>query len=273
MIQKSYPKISIITPSYNQGQFLEETILSVLNQNYPNLEYIIIDGGSTDNSVEIIKRYEKYLAYWVSEKDNGQTFAINKGLKKATGDIIAYINSDDVYLPDAFNRIVKMFNKQPTWGMVYGDYYLIDESSKVIKKKREIDFDYVMGCFIGMGIIIPQPTVFFTRSVFEKVGYFDESYNYTMDADYWLRVAQVAKIKHIPKFIACFRLHKKSKTNIHRTDGIKHYNEESQKVIQRAYMIHSISEIIPFRYSYFLRKVYRFKRIFRKLIKGYYFGI
>ncbi|MCK4821005.1 glycosyltransferase, partial [bacterium] len=244
----------------------------VLSQNYPNIEYIIIDGGSTDNSVEIIKKYEKYLSCWVSEKDDGQTAAINKGLMKATGDIIAYINSDDVYLPDAFNHIVEMLSKQPTWGMVYGDYYLIDESSKVIKKKREIDFDYVMGCFIGMGIIIPQPTVFFTRSVFEKVGHFDESYNYSMDSDYWFRVAQTTKIKHIPKFIASFRLHKQSKTNIHHQEITKLYAEESLRVIQRAYQALYISKVVPFRYSFILRKGYRIKRIVSKMINGYYFG-
>src|SRR5687768_13083798 len=103
------PKISIITPSYNQGRFIEETILSVINQNYPNLEYIIIDGGSTDNTVEIIRKYEQHLAYWVSEKDGGQSEAINKGFKKATGDIVCWINSDDFFMPGALSKVADCF--------------------------------------------------------------------------------------------------------------------------------------------------------------------
>ena len=106
---KAIPKISIITPSFNQGKFLEETILSVINQDYPDLEYIIIDGGSSDNSVEIIKKYEKYLTYWISEKDSGQSSAINKGLKKISGELVAWINSDDLYCPNVFSKIAEYF--------------------------------------------------------------------------------------------------------------------------------------------------------------------
>src|SRR5258708_1539817 len=115
------PKLSIVTPSYNQGQFLEETILSVLDQKYANLEYIIIDGGSTDESVEIIRRYAKHLAFWVSEKDRGQVHAINKGIAKTTGDIFGFINSDDVYLPGAFNTVVDHFENNPATEWVCGD--------------------------------------------------------------------------------------------------------------------------------------------------------
>src|SRR5450759_2806690 len=119
-------KISVITPSYNQGQFLEETILSVINQNYPNLEYFIIDGGSTDNSIEIIKKYEKHLTYWVSEKDNGQAHAINKGFKKATGDIVCWINSDDLLIQGAINTISNYFSRNPDVQFINGYTLRID---------------------------------------------------------------------------------------------------------------------------------------------------
>src|SRR5688572_6274864 len=114
-------KISIVTPSFNQGQFIEETVLSVLNQNYPNLEYIVIDGGSTDQTVEVIRRYEDRLAYWASEKDRGQVHAINKGLAKSTGDIFAFINSDDVYLPETFAAVAEYFDAHPEAEWVCGD--------------------------------------------------------------------------------------------------------------------------------------------------------
>ena len=115
------PKLSIVTPSFDQGKFLEETILSVLDQNYPNLEYIIIDGGSTDESVEVIKRYEKHLAYWISEKDRGQVHAINKGIERTTGDIFGFLNSDDLYLPGTFATVTEHFDNHPESEWVCGD--------------------------------------------------------------------------------------------------------------------------------------------------------
>jgi len=126
------PKISIVTPSFNQGQYIEETILSIVNQNYPNLEYIIIDGGSTDNTVEIIKKYEKHLAYWVSEKDKGQSEAINKGFRKATGDIVCWINSDDFFMPGSLLKVGERFAKDNSLDLLNGHCLLIDEHSNIL---------------------------------------------------------------------------------------------------------------------------------------------
>ena len=131
------PLVSVVTPSYNQGQFIEETILSVLKQDYPRIEYMVIDGGSNDGSVDIIKKYENSLAYWVSEVDNGQSHAINKGWSKCNGEIIAWINSDDTYvIPNAISEVVKGFQQNPEWAMLYGDSWYIDEHSNIIKERE-----------------------------------------------------------------------------------------------------------------------------------------
>lgn len=266
-----YPKISIITPSYNQGLYLEETIKSVLNQNYPNLEYIIIDGGSSDNSVEIIKKYEKYISYWCSEPDKGQSHAINKGLKKATGDIFAYLNSDDLYVDRALFTVAEYFVNNLDVDLVYGDVYLIDSKSNLIKKRYELDFDFKMGCLIGFGIIIPQPATFWRKKVTEKIGYFNESNHYTMDQNYWYRVAKEFKIVHIPKFLAKFRYHESSKTKVHFLMKNSPYFQQAEKDLQLFYNDLTISKFIPYKYSKYFKKIYRLKRIFLKIIRGYYF--
>ena len=272
MIQKSYPKISIITPSYNQGQFLEETILSVLNQNYPNLEYIIIDGGSTDNSVEIIKKYEKYLAYWVSEKDNGQTHAINKGLKRATGDILAYLNSDDIYLPGILVKIAEFFENNPKIDIVYGDCHIINERGELVKKKKEIAFDYLMGCMIGFGIIIIQPSTFFKKGAVGDVGYFNENLHFVMDANYWFRCTQKGlRFKHISQFISGFRWHLNSKTKSQLNSILQQKRKERLRLLESAYNTLAISRIIPFKFSKPIRSTYRLKRVAIKCFKGCYF--
>lgn len=143
----SWPKISIVTPSYNQAEFLERTILSVLNQNYPNLEYIIIDGGSTDGSVEIIKKFEKYLAYWVSEKDNGQTNAINKGFKISSGEILAWLNADDTYLRHTISRVVNYFQKYPQIDLIYGNAHLINKNGQLIGDLKTTDYNFNIHLF------------------------------------------------------------------------------------------------------------------------------
>ena len=137
---KTYPKITVITPSFNQAEFLERTIKSVLDQNYPNLEYIIMDGGSTDGSVEIIQKYEKYLKFWASEKDNGQSHAINKGLKIATGEWVSWQNSDDIYYPGAFKSAAVAAQTHPEVGLIIGDVNLIDEKDRLIRDMHYVWF-------------------------------------------------------------------------------------------------------------------------------------
>lgn len=180
------PKVSIITPSYNQAQFLEETILSVLNQDYPNIEYIVVDGGSTDGSVEIIQKYADRLAYWVSEKDDGQAHAINKGWRRATGDVVAYLNSDDIYYPGAVRRAVAALDEHPSAGMVFSDALLIDEGSKPLRVLLASPFE--IHRVIRMESFVPQPTAFIRWRALDTVGLLDERLHMVMDYDLWVRL-------------------------------------------------------------------------------------
>lgn len=209
--QIELPKISIVTPSYNQGQFLEETILSVLNQNYPNLEYIIIDGGSTDSSVEIIKKYKTRLAHWVSEPDKGQSDAINKGFRYATGKILAWLNSDDIYLPGTLFKVVHYFQKHSEVECVYGDIIMIDQVGKTLYKRKVIPFQFRMALYGAC--LVPQPSTFFTREALGKTGELDISLHYQMDFELFLRMAsRGVKFGIIRRPLAAFRLHSAAKT-------------------------------------------------------------
>jgi len=208
----SYPRISIITPSFNQGHFLEKTIKSVLNQNYPDIEYIIIDGGSTDQSLDIIKKYERHLSYWVSEADNGQSHAFNKGLEHVSGDIIGWLNSDDIYLENCLFQVADYFNKHPLVDIVFSDYYFIDENDNIIKIRKEIPFRYkvylwTQDCYHA------NCAGFFRRSVFDTVGGLNEALHYSMDYEYYLRCAESgARFGHQRGYWGAYRLHKKSKS-------------------------------------------------------------
>jgi glycosyltransferase involved in cell wall biosynthesis len=203
-----HPKISIITPSFNQGQYLEETILSVIEQKYSNLEYIIIDGGSTDNSVEVIKKYEKHISYWVSEKDSGQSEAINKGFKKATGEIIAWLNSDDLYCSNTLADIGKLFNDHQDATIIYGDVVNFSNSGKelyVVNQFEQFDF--------FSRVSIHQPSVFWRRSVFKEIGLLNESLHYCMDYDFWMRLFFNYRSVKANAVFSRFREHDHSKTN------------------------------------------------------------
>jgi glycosyltransferase involved in cell wall biosynthesis len=204
------PLVSIVTPSYNQAPFLEETIRSVLDQDYPNLEYIIVDGGSTDGSLDIINRYADRLTWWVSEPDQGQTDALNKGLKQAHGDILAWLNSDDTYLPQAVSRAVSYLQVYPDTSMVYGDANLIDETGTVIGKfpARQTNYQRLRRGFVH----IPQQAAFFRASLWRQVGPLDPTFYFAMDYDLWVRLARIAPLQYVPELWANFRLHDAGKS-------------------------------------------------------------
>ena len=203
-----FPLVSIITPSYNQGRFLEATLQSVLGQDYPNLEYLVVDGGSTDNSVEIIHRYADRLAWWVSEKDAGQSEAINKGLKRARGEFVGWLNSDDVYLPGAVSGAVAAFRSHPDAGVVYGDALAIEADGKPFNLMRARQ--YTLVDLMAFNIIC-QPAAFMRRSVLEQVNYLDPAYHLLMDNLLWMQMARIAPIVYLPQTWAAARYHDQAK--------------------------------------------------------------
>ena len=206
------PKISIVTPSLNQGQFIERTILSVFNQDYPNIEYIVMDGGSTDNTLEILKKYENRLV-WKSEPDNGQSDAINKGFRMVTGEIIGWLNSDDTYEPGAFKTVVHFFTDHPDVDLLYGDCNIIDRHDKIIGIFEGGEFAYKKN-LLNLNCTIPQPATFFRRNIFNDVGYLDTSFHFSMDFEYWLRIAYNKKrMCYIPAKIANCRWYENTKSS------------------------------------------------------------
>lgn len=211
---KSLPKISIITPTLNQGQFIEQTINSILSQNYPNLEYIIIDGGSTDNTIEIIKKYEKQITCWISEPDKGQSDAINKGLKLITGDIFNWINSDDYYEPNALWTIARTFTENPEVEVVCGCENVFENNNEIVS----INYGSTICPNIADTILtahIDQPSTFWRVDVVKRIGLLSNKYNYLMDADWWVRYLLLhgqKSILNISDKLVNFRLHQSSKT-------------------------------------------------------------
>lgn len=202
--------VSIITPTFNQARYIEATIRSVLAQDHPRIEYIIVDGGSTDGTVDILKKYETRIASWVSESDKGQTDAINKGFARAQGDILAWINSDDTYNAGAVSAAVKFLEGHPEVGMVYGDCNFIDEMGRVIGKFNSAQTNLRL---LRRGYVhIPQQTMFFRADLWRQVGPLDPSFYFAMDYDLWTRIAARSQIQYIPETWANFRLHASGKT-------------------------------------------------------------
>jgi glycosyltransferase involved in cell wall biosynthesis len=202
------PLVSIITPSYNQAAFLEETLHSVIEQNYPSVEYLVVDGGSTDGSVDIIKRHEKAISWWVSQKDKGQAEAINKGFQRAGGEIIGWLNSDDTYQPDVLREVVDVFRSDPTVALVYGDVRAIDETGGVINHIRYGDWN--LGDLMEFNII-GQPSVFFRREALQRAGFLDPQFHLLLDHHLWLRITQMGRMAHVPREWACARFHPEAK--------------------------------------------------------------
>jgi len=255
---KDWPRISVITPSYQQALFLQETLRSVLTQDYPNLEYIVIDGGSTDGSVEIIKKHENQLSFWVSEKDRGAADAIRKGFERATGAIMAYLNSDDVYLPGTLKAVAEVFIQDPSCDLVFGDSYWIDTESRVLAERRQTPFSakrYLYG-----GADIPQPSTFWKREMYLKAGGINPEFHFAFDMDLFCRfISLSARFKHVKRFLSSARIHSEAKSStLHDT-----YDKELAK-IRSAHLPYPVRSL----YGRFTRNLGRIQRTCWYLIQG-----
>lgn len=206
-----WPRVSVVTPSFNQGQFIEETIRSLLLQGYPDLEYLILDGGSTDGTLDVIRKYEKHLTSWVSEADEGQSDAINKGFARCTGELMNWLNSDDLLLPGALRAVAEAAHRDPEAGVYVGASERVTEKGKKIATIRRTaeqvnnPLDWIKNHF-------PQPASYFRRSLWDRVGPVDLSLHYAMDTDLWVRAAQVCRFAVLPEVLAIEREHQAAKT-------------------------------------------------------------
>lgn len=220
--EKSLPRITVVTPSYNQAQFLEQTIRSVLLQDYPDLEYMIFDGGSSDGSVEIIKKYGAHLAHWESETDRGQSHAINKGFRKATGQIMCWLNSDDFYLPGTLKFVAESLADGTGNSALVGHalkVYADGSPTETLEGRYESRERLLQ---FWRGYRMHQSSIFWRREVFERVGLLDESQHYIMDFDYWVRIARHFEFTNVNRILSCATYHEGAKTG----DDYARYHRE-----------------------------------------------
>jgi hypothetical protein len=242
-----HPLVSIVTPSYNQGRYIGETIESVLNQDYPNLEYLILDGGSTDNTLTILRRYEGRLM-WISERDRGQADAINKGFRMARGEILGWLNSDDTFLPGSIRKVVEYFRTHQDVGMVYGEGYHVDAVGKIIERYNTEPFSFkrlAEICFIC------QPTVFLRAEVVKDIGPLDIGLRYSLDYDYWMRVAKRFRIGYLGEYLANSRLHIETKTLSQRV-GVQ---QDILQTVKKHYGFVPVRWLYTYAYAYLGEKL------------------
>ncbi len=259
------PLISVIAPSYNQGQFIETAIESILSQKYPSFECIAIDAGSTDETHSILEGYRNRVKI-VNAPGLKQSRVLNQGLALSHGDIIGFLNADDHYSEDTFSIVAKHFLERQDTDVIYGDFHIIDETGKRLLTHRELGFHHPSYLFLGQ--FISYPTVFLRRRAYLRVGEFDPSLDFAMDYDYWLRIARHGKIEHIPKLLASFRWHPNSKGVLYERNAREECRAVRKRYLEREGQISD--SLLGFLYRAFFWVVYKVRRVFLKLIQGKY---
>jgi len=222
------PRVSIVTPSFNQGRYLEATLASVIDQGYENLEYIVIDGGSTDVSPEVLDRHQSSFAYLQSRPDNGQTDALIQGFARATGEILGWLNSDDLYEPGAIAEVGAYFTANPSARFVFGDSSWIDEDGRLLSRKREMPFNRFV--WLRTYDYIPQPSAFWRRDLYEQVGGLDPAFELAMDADLFARFAELTRLHHVSRLWSRMRSHSDQK-NVR----LRAQSDREEETIRRRY--------------------------------------
>jgi glycosyltransferase involved in cell wall biosynthesis len=269
---KSPPVISIVTPSFNQAIFIGEAMASVQLQKYRNFEHLVIDGGSTDGTLLLLRSLttgeEGRAVMWLSEPDSGQSEALNKGFRQAKGEIIGWLNSDDRYHAGCFEQIVQAFADNPDADILYGDYLVVDESGKTLKIRREIEFSEFILLYHRV-LYIPTTATFFRRKVFEENNWLDESLHYAMDLEFFIRLAARGyRFKHIPEILADFRVHPRSKSCRAATE---HRMEHQQIVLGAAPVLRRLRPpLLRKTVLWLLRSIAGVERYSKKLLKGCY---
>ena len=254
-----WPKITVVVPSFNQGQYLASTLASVIEQNYPNLELIVMDGGSTDNSVDIIKKYESHMTYWSSGPDGGQTAALVDGFARSTGDIQCWLNSDDMQLPHTLKEVAEYFNVHPEIDTVYGDTIWIDDTGNELRRHREIGFYRFLWMYTYN--YLPGMSTFWRRHIYEAAGGLDSSFNLAMDADLWIRIADVGRIGHVRRFWSKMRFYPEQKNISLRAQS----NEEDLRLRRRYWACDSYPDHYRLK-----RKLATITRVGLKVVTGCY---
>ena len=267
-------KISIVTPNYNYADFIGKTIESIIKQNYPNYEYIIVDDGSTDDSVEVIKKYTKQFPeniFLIQQENKGQTSAINVGMKNVTGDIICWINSDDTFCQNTFNVVAKCFNENLDIDIIYGDMNVMDMNENFIYRRRHINYHYISGTLLGFTTILSSNAIFWKASQMRQNGLFNEILKCNMDGDFFARLCKNAKVKQINMALANFRKQPYTKASENNPKWNELVKEEINMERIMTYNTLYISKYIPFKYSYFIKLPFQIMRVLKRSLLFHFY--